>query len=81
MQQQQPRHTQHGRRICSGESERKHKREQAHVTGGGESGKKHKREQAHAGGGDESVKKHKREQAHVGNQGSSFSSKHTRFSE
>lgn len=51
------------------------------MTGGGESGKKHKREQAHAGGGDESVKKHKREQAHVGNQGSSFSSKHTRFSE
>jgi hypothetical protein len=81
MQQQQPRHTQHGRRICSGESERKHKREQAHVTGGGESGKKHKREQAHAGGGDESVKKHNMEQAHVGNQGSSFSSKHTRFSE
>ena len=81
MQQQQPRHTQHGKRICSGESERKLKREQAHVTGGGESGKKHRREQAHAGGGGESGKKHKREQAHAGKQGSPFSSKHTRFSE
>ena len=81
MQQQQPRHTRHGKRIWSGESERKHKKEQAHVTGGGEGGKKHKREQAHAGGGGESVKKHNREQAHAGNQGSSFSSKHTRFSE
>jgi hypothetical protein len=66
LQKQQRGHRQHGKRICSGESRKKHEKEQDHVGCGGEI-------ESHAGGGGESGKK----SFSLIN----VRSKHTRFSE